>query len=151
MAINARLSAPTNYGGSKHIYRRSVVALLLALVFTLSGCQVFAQTPLSDRLSAIQVYHQGWQLVNDEYVDTNKLAAVHWNSLEHAHDAQIETLEDAGKYLQQELNKLGDIYTRYLTPQDMKDLTEQIVGEVGGLGVELALAVNNEHREYCRC
>jgi Tricorn protease C1 domain len=52
-----------------------------------------------------EVYHQAWQLVRDNYYDSN-FNNQNWSSWEHRYDGDIHTVADAHKYIKAMLESL---------------------------------------------
>ncbi|MEB3339588.1 carboxyl-terminal processing protease CtpB [Okeania sp.] len=83
------------------------------------------------------VLDEAWQIVNREYVDgsfnNTDWQAIRTNLLEKNYTSQ----EQAYKALRQALDELNDPYTRFLSPEQFKTLTNQTAGEMSGVGMQL--------------
>ncbi len=132
--------------------RRPIVvalALLLGFLLTFTACPAFAQADDQVRQDALSIYHEGWRLVKETYMDAAKLAEVHWDTRQAIHDDEIHTIEDAGKFLTLELKNLDTIYTRYLTPEQAREQSQNISGTAGSIGIEIAPAADPKDKSKC--
>ncbi|PPS42339.1 carboxyl-terminal processing protease CtpB [Chroococcidiopsis sp. TS-821] len=78
-----------------------------------------------------------WQLVNREYVDST-FNKVNWQlSRQNLLSKNYTSKEQAYNAIRQELEKLGDPYTRFLDPQQFAALTDQTAGELSGVGIRM--------------
>ena len=83
------------------------------------------------------VLDEAWQIVSREYVDgsfnQNDWQAVRQDLLSREYTSR----EEAYKALSEALEKLGDPYTRFMTPEKFKQLTDQTSGSLSGIGIRL--------------
>ncbi|MGF1569962.1 MAG: S41 family peptidase [Nodosilinea sp.] len=80
---------------------------------------------------------QAWQIVNQEYVD-NEFNQVDWQAVrQDLLGQEYASSEAAYGALRSALRRLDDPYTRFLSPTEYADLTDQTSGEVSGIGVML--------------
>lgn len=85
------------------------------------------------------VLDEAWQIVNREYVDT-AFNQVDWQVVRQELLRRNYTdTQEAYAALRQQLERLGDPYTRFLDPEQYEDLTSQTSGELSGVGVRLRL------------
>ncbi|MCL2933328.1 MAG: S41 family peptidase [Trichodesmium sp. MAG_R03] len=83
------------------------------------------------------VLDEAWQIVNREYVDRN-FNHTDWEATRKSLlDKNYTSLEEAYETLRQALNQLDDPYTRFLDPEQFKELTNQTSGEMSGVGMQL--------------
>lgn len=83
------------------------------------------------------VLDEAWQIVNQEYVD-NKFNQVDWQVIrQDLLGREYTSPEAAYGALRVALRQLNDPYTRFLSPAEYADLTDQTSGEVSGIGVRL--------------
>ncbi|HIK46040.1 MAG TPA: S41 family peptidase [Leptolyngbyaceae cyanobacterium M65_K2018_010] len=83
------------------------------------------------------VLDQAWQIVNQDYVDPN-FNQVDWQATRQRLLGQdYSSREAAYGALRTALRQLNDPYTRFLSPTEYADLTDQTSGEVSGIGVRL--------------
>lgn len=83
------------------------------------------------------VLDQAWQIVNQEYVDS-QFNHVDWQATRRELLGRDYTSRDAAyAALRTALRQLNDPYTRFLSPSEYSDLTDQTAGEISGIGVQL--------------
>jgi carboxyl-terminal processing protease len=83
------------------------------------------------------VLDQAWQIVNHEYVDSS-FNHVDWQATrQELLGREYTSREAAYGALRAALRQLNDPYTRFLSPTEYADLTDQTSGEVSGIGVRL--------------
>jgi carboxyl-terminal processing protease len=83
------------------------------------------------------VLDEAWQIVNQEYVD-NTFNQVDWQvTRQELLGREYTSSEAAYAALRLALRQLNDPYTRFLSPAEYADLTDQTSGEVSGIGVRL--------------
>lgn len=91
--------------------------------------------PLQDSPKA--VLDQAWQIVNREYVD-DQFNQTDWQATRQQLLSQEYTSREAAyAALRTALRQLNDPYTRFLSPAEYSDLTDQTAGEVSGIGVQV--------------
>lgn len=106
------------------------------------GAVTPAQAKFEDSPKA--VLDEAWQIVNREYVDTS-FNQVDWQAIRQQLLARdYSSTQEAYSALRQELEKLGDPYTRFLDPEQYRALTSQTSGELSGVGVRLKLDANTK-------
>ena len=83
------------------------------------------------------VLDEAWQIVSREYVDStfnqNDWQAVRQDLLSREYTSR----EEAYSALKDALERLEDPYTRFMTPERFKQLTEKTNGSLSGIGVRL--------------
>jgi carboxyl-terminal processing protease len=83
------------------------------------------------------VLDQAWQIVNQEYVD-HRFNHTDWQATRQQLLGQEYTSREAAYgALRLALRQLNDPYTRFLSPTEYADLTDQTAGEISGIGVKL--------------
>jgi carboxyl-terminal processing protease len=82
---------------------------------------------------------QAWQIVQRNYVDRT-FNQQDWRKVRSQYLQQTYTTqESAYRAISTMLDSLGDSYTRFLTPQALKELTQNISGEFVGVGLTVSL------------
>ncbi|MBF2047591.1 MAG: S41 family peptidase [Elainella sp. C42_A2020_010] len=90
------------------------------------------------------VLDEAWQIVNREYVDT-AFNQVDWMAVrQQLLSRNYSSTQEAYNALRQELERLGDPYTRFLDPEQYRALTNQTSGELSGVGVRLRVDANSK-------
>jgi carboxyl-terminal processing protease len=83
------------------------------------------------------VIDQAWQIVNQEYVDDH-FNHTDWQATrQRLLSQEYSSPEAAYAALRAALRQLNDPYTRFLSPSEYSDLTDQTAGEVSGIGVQV--------------
>lgn len=122
----SRLMQAALYGG----------AIATTTAFSLfSSASPAAQPSFQDSPKA--VLDEAWQIVNREYVDTafNK---VDWlEARQILLSREYSSTREAYAALREQIQRLGDPYTRFMDPKQYQALTNQTSGELSGVGVRL--------------
>jgi carboxyl-terminal processing protease len=83
------------------------------------------------------VLDEAWQIIHREYVD-GEFNQVDWQvTRQQLLGREYSSQEAAYSALRSALRQLNDPYTRFLSPAEDSDLTDQTSGEVSGIGVRL--------------
>ncbi|MBD0335316.1 MAG: PDZ domain-containing protein [Cyanobacteria bacterium Co-bin13] len=121
-----RLSPASLVGGA-------IASSLLAI--TAPALATSAQTPFQDSPKA--VLDEAWQIVDQHYVDGD-FNQVDWQAVRQSLlGREYTSQEEAYSVLRSTLRRLNDPYTRFLSPREYAELTEQTAGEVSGVGLRL--------------
>lgn len=83
------------------------------------------------------VLDEAWQIVHREYVDTS-FNQVDWQAVrQELLSQEYSSPQAAYTALQDALEQLDDPYTRFMTPDQYQQLTQQTSGELTGVGIRL--------------
>lgn len=96
------------------------------------------------RYDARQIYHRAWELVKDNYYDTN-FNGVNWYDYEHKYDSQISSSDDAYRAVKKMLEALNDPYTRFLDTRAFQDENDAINSHIVGIGINLQQTKDQTH------
>jgi carboxyl-terminal processing protease len=123
----SRLMQTALYGGA--------IAATTTLSLITSQSTPAAQPAFQDSPKA--VLDEAWQIVNREYVDTtfNKVDWLAARQILLSRD--YSSTREAYAALREQMQKLGDPYTRFMDPRQYQALTAQTSGELSGIGVRL--------------
>jgi carboxyl-terminal processing protease len=90
------------------------------------------------KASPKEVVEEVWQIVNFSYVD-GTFNKTDWNAIRRKYvvNAEYQTKEQAYKGVREMLKKLGDPYTRFMTPKEFNDLRTDTSGVLVGVGMQL--------------
>jgi carboxyl-terminal processing protease len=117
------------------------------IVVTLSAALLSAIQPanaLEDSSKAL--VDQAWQIVHRKYVDRT-FNQVDWQTVRQDYlDRSYSSPQQAYAAIQEMLQPLGDPYTRFLPPEGIKDLVDNVSGEF--IGVGLTVGVNSLNDEW---
>ena len=80
-----------------------------------------------------------WQIINHQYVDST-FNKTDWLKIrqEYVNDASYDSKEDAYKAIREMLGKLEDPYTRFMNPEEFKNMRIDTSGELTGVGIQIA-------------
>ena len=79
-----------------------------------------------------------WQIIDRTYVD-GSFNNVNWKATRSEYlNKSYANKEDAYKSIREMLKKLGDPYTRFMDPQEFKNMQIDTSGELTGVGIQLA-------------
>ncbi len=140
-------AAPTS--GLARLGRRLLTSVLLvSLLLPLplppsraSGLLPIRGLPPALALSdAQQLVVEAWRLVNQSYVDPDRLEAIDWRRRrQKTLERPISTSVQAWDAIEDLLTPIGDPYTRMLRPAEFAGLQSNTRGRVSGVGLQLAL------------
>ena len=116
--------------------------LVLGVVFTTvaisnTSCQIppsqafFSESPK-------ELVDEVWQIIDRQYVD-GTFNQVDWKAVRSEYlKRSYANQEDAYKAIREMLKKLGDPYTRFMDPEEFKNMQVETSGELTGVGIQLA-------------
>jgi len=98
----------------------------------LSQSQAFFQE------SPKEIVDEVWQIINHQYVDTN-FNQLDWQNVRQEYlDKPYNNKTDAYDAVREMLEKLGDPYTRFMNPEEFKNMQIDTSGELTGVGIQIA-------------
>jgi carboxyl-terminal processing protease len=90
------------------------------------------------RDSPKELVDEVWQIVDRTYVD-GTFNQVDWKAVRNQYiNRPYKNKEEAYKSIREMLKKLGDPYTRFMNPQEFKNMQIDTSGELTGVGLQLA-------------
>jgi carboxyl-terminal processing protease len=108
-----------------------VLGLVLSVCATTRGDAAFKDSPKS-------LVDQAWQIVQRNYVDRT-FNHQDWTKLRSKYlQSSYTSKESAYRAINGMLESLGDPYTRFLTPEALKELTQNVSGEFVGVGLTVS-------------
>ncbi len=78
-----------------------------------------------------------WHIINNNYVD-GTFNQVDWKQVRQDYVKDYPDQQDAYKNIREMLKKLGDPYTRFMDPEEFKNMQIDTSGELTGVGLQLA-------------
>jgi len=103
---------------------------LISLPFVPAAQAAFQDSPKA-------VLDEAWQIVNRDYVD-GSFNQVDWLlARQELLKGSYTSTQSAYTALRQQLERLGDPYTRFMDPKQYQSLTNQTSGELSGVGIRL--------------
>ncbi len=119
----------------------------LVLGTTAVALSTVAVTGAGIRLSQSQAFIENepktlvdevWQIVNHQYVDTN-FNGLNWQQVRREYLARsYSSKEESYDAIRAMLERLGDPYTRFMNPEEFKNMQIDTSGELTGVGIQIA-------------
>lgn len=99
----------------------------------LSQSQALIQSGPKDTIDEV------WQIINYQYVDQT-FNHTDWQKIrqEYVKNASYEGTEDSYKAIREMLGKLEDPYTRFMNPEEFKNMQIDTSGELTGVGIQIS-------------
>ncbi len=129
-------SALSTSGSHKRSQRLASFNFGLVILALLVVVSMSFQAGYARHSQPLEIYHQAWELVKDNYYDPN-FAGQNWDALEHKYDDQMRSTSDAYKAIKLMLQGLNDPYTRLLDPRAFQDENDAIDAHIVGIGINL--------------
>jgi len=124
----------------------ATAAMLTTVAVTGAGLHL-SQSQAFFRESPKELVDEVWQIVNRQYVDAT-FNQVDWRAVRQEYlDRTYEDKEAAYDAIHKMLDQLNDPYTRFMEPEEFKNLQIDTSGELTGVGIQIAL---DEETEYIR-
>jgi carboxyl-terminal processing protease len=116
---------------SRKVLSSLVLGLVLSICVTTKGDAAFKDSPKA-------LVDQAWQIIQRNYVDRT-FNHQDWTKLRSKYlQSSYTSKESAYRAIQGMLDSLGDPYTRFLTPDALKELTQNVSGEFVGVGLTVS-------------
>jgi carboxyl-terminal processing protease len=114
----------------------TAIALTTAAV-TVAGPRLF-QSQAFFQDSPKELVDEVWQIIDKTYVD-GSFNQLNWQTVRNEYLGRSYTnKEQAYKAIREMLGKLGDVYTRFMDPEEFKNMQIDTSGELTGVGIQLA-------------
>jgi carboxyl-terminal processing protease len=98
----------------------------------LSQSQAFIQD------SPKELVDEVWQIIDHQYVDTH-FNNIDWSKVRQEYlNRSYKDKEEAYTAIREMLGKLGDPYTRFMNPEEFKNMQIETSGELTGVGIQIA-------------
>jgi len=124
----------------------ATAAMLTTVAVTGAGLHL-SQSQAFFRESPKELVDAVWQIVNRQYVDAT-FNQVDWRAVRQEYlDRSYEDKEAAYDAIHEMLEQLDDPYTRFMEPEEFKNLQVDTSGELTGVGIQIAL---DEETDYIR-
>ncbi|NJL02122.1 MAG: PDZ domain-containing protein [Spirulinaceae cyanobacterium SM2_1_0] len=113
-------------------------ALVLTTVAVTGAGLHFSQSQAFFRESPKELVDKVWQIINGDYVDAT-FNQVNWRAVREDYLARnYSSPEDAYSAIQEMLEQLDDPYTRFMDPEEFKNMQIDTSGELTGVGIQIA-------------
>ncbi len=113
-------------------------ALVLTTVAVTGAGLHFSQSQAFFRESPKELVDKVWQIINGDYVDAT-FNQVDWRAVRTEYlGRDYSTPDDAYKAIQEMLDRLNDPYTRFMNPEEFRNMQIDTSGELTGVGIQIA-------------
>lgn len=120
--------------------------MLTTVAVTGAGLHL-SQSQAFFRESPKELVDEVWQIVNQQYVDAT-FNQVDWQAVRQEYlNRSYENKQEAYQAINEMLDELDDPYTRFMKPEEFKNLQIDTSGELTGVGIQIAL---DEKTDYIR-
>ncbi len=110
---------------------------LSTVAVTGAGLHLSQSQALIDNKPRILV-DEVWQIINHQYVDTS-FNGLDWKGVRNEYlERSYSDKEDAYDSIREMLEQLGDPYTRFMDPEEFKNMQIDTSGELTGVGIQIA-------------
>ena len=124
----------------------ATAAMLTTVAVTGAGLH-FSQSQAFFQESPKELVDEVWQIVNQQYVDAT-FNQVDWRAVREEYlDRSYDNKQEAYDAINEMLEELDDPYTRFMNPEEFKNLQIDTSGELTGVGIQIAL---DEETDYIR-
>lgn len=116
----------------------STTAFVVTVVGTIIGGLHLSRSEAFFQDSPKDLVDEVWQLIDRTYVDAT-FNQVDWQSVRHDYlERDYTTREDAYVAIREMLEQLDDPYTRFMDPQEFRNMQIDTSGELTGVGIQLS-------------
>lgn len=123
------------------ITKRGLVLSATAVMLTavaVTGAGLLSQSQASFRESPKELVDEVWQIIDKSYVD-GTFNQLDWKGVRNDYLNRTYTSDtEAYKAIREMLKKLDDPYTRFMDPEEFKNMQIDTSGELTGVGIQLA-------------
>jgi carboxyl-terminal processing protease len=113
----------------------AAAVVLTAVTLANTGCS--SKSLASFRGSPKELVDEVWQIIDKSYVD-GTFNQVDWKAVRNDYlNRTYGTDEEAYKAIREMLKKLDDPYTRFMNPEEFKNMQVDTSGELTGVGIQL--------------
>ncbi len=117
------------------LFLSAAAVVLTAVTFANTGCS--SKSLASFRGSPKELVDEVWQIIDKSYVD-GTFNQVDWKAVRNDYLNRTYTSdEEAYKAIREMLKKLDDPYTRFMNPEEFKNMQVETSGELTGVGIQL--------------
>ncbi len=122
---------------SPTLLAKGALAALGVTTLAIAGAAPAVKASLSDSPKAI--VDEVWQIVNNEFVGREFDQDAWQVKRQELLAREYRSQDDAYSAIRKALRDLGDPYTRFMSPSEFRELTDQTTGELSGVGVRLTV------------
>jgi carboxyl-terminal processing protease len=118
------------------LFLSAAAVALTAVTLANTGCSSKSLASLN-RGSPKELVDEVWQIIDKSYVD-GTFNQVDWKAVRNDYLKRTYTSdEEAYKAIREMLKKLDDPYTRFMNPEEFKNMQVETSGELTGVGIQL--------------
>lgn len=119
-------------------------AAVTLLTITVTSLGIHSQGQALFKGSPKELVDEVWQIIYRQYVD-GTFNQVDWQAVRREHlDKNYSDKQEAYKSIRKMLNKLNDPYTRFMVPQEFKNMQVDTSGELTGVGIQIGIDKDNK-------
>lgn len=123
----------------------SATAFLVTSVAVTGAGLRFSQTQAYFRESPKELVDEVWQVINRQYVDAT-FNQVDWREVREEYlNKEYSDKEEAYESIREMLKKLNDPYTRFMDPDEFKNMRVDTSGELTGVGIQITKEEETEN------
>ena len=117
------------------LFLSAAAVVLTAVTLANTGCS--SKSLASFRGSPKELVDEVWQIIDKSYVD-GTFNQVDWKAVRNDYlNRTYSSDEEAYKAIREMLKKLDDPYTRFMNPEEFKNMQVETSGELTGVGIQL--------------
>lgn len=118
------------------LFLSAAAVVLTAVTLANTGCSSKSLASLN-RGSPKELVDEVWQIIDKSYVD-GTFNQVDWKAVRNDYlNRTYSSDEEAYKAIREMLKKLDDPYTRFMNPEEFKNMQVETSGELTGVGIQL--------------
>ncbi len=119
------------------IFLGATAVALSTVAVTAAGIH-FSQSQAHIQNSPKELVDEVWQIINHQYVDTN-FNNLNWKEVRQEYlERSYTDQEQVYDAVREMLEQLGDPYTRFMDPEEFKNMQIDTSGELTGVGIQIA-------------
>ncbi len=119
------------------IFLGATAVALSTVAVTTAGIH-FSQSQAHIQNSPKELVDEVWQIINHQYVDTN-FNNLNWQEVRQEYlERSYTDQEQVYDAVREMLEQLGDPYTRFMDPEEFKNMQIDTSGELTGVGIQIA-------------
>jgi carboxyl-terminal processing protease len=105
----------------------------------------FSQSQAFFRESPKELVDEVWQIINRQYVDAT-FNQIDWREVRNEYlEKEYSNKEEAYEAIKEMLKKLEDPYTRFMSPDEFKNMQVDTSGELTGVGIQITKEEETEN------
>ena len=132
-------------GIKKDVFVLGATAAALTTVAVTGAGMHYSKSQAFFRQSPKELVDEVWQVINHQYVDAT-FNGQDWQAVRNEYlERGYETEEESYEAIREMLDKLGDPYTRFMDPEQFKNMQIDTSGELTGVGIQISKEEDNDY------